>query len=277
MTHDAAALWADPGLGKTSIVLEAFRQIKEAGDAQRMLVVAPLLPATEVWPYEVRKWTQFRHFNVTLLHGANKLRQLLAADKADITVTNYESLLWLQKNTSRMPHYDIVAYDEITKLKNPRSQRSKAARKLFWPTARRWGLTGTPAPNGYEDVFGQALALDKGAALGRTLSEFRARYYTPHPYIPHNWQLLPGAVERIEAQLAPLTLRMAAEDYLDLPSQIDDVRKLHMPPALAKQYKELQKNMILALPDGVITAANAAAVYSKLAQLANGAMYTEEP
>lgn len=271
----AAALWADPGLGKTSIVLEAFRQLKEAGDAQRMLVVAPLLPATEVWPYEIRKWKQFRHFHISVLHGGSKLKMLRRGDchKADITVINYEGLTWLLKYAADMPDYDIVVADESTKLKNARAQRSRAWRKLFWPAPRRWGLTGTPAPNGYEDVFGQALALDKGVALGKTISEFRNRYYTPHPYLKYNWSLLPGAIERIETQLAPLTLRMAAEDYLNLPDRIDDVRKLHMTPPVAKQYKELKKDMLLALPGGVVTAANAAALYSKLAQLANGAIY----
>ena len=134
LDREAAALWIDMGLGKTSIVLEAFRRLKEAGEAKRMLVVAPLLPMTETWPPEARKWRQFRHMSVCLLHGPKKLQMLRAGGPAaaDITVINYEGLAWLQKHAADMPDYDIVAYDEITKLKNPRVQRSKAARKMFW-------------------------------------------------------------------------------------------------------------------------------------------------
>lgn len=274
-SRGAAALWAEPGLGKTTMVLEAFRQLQEAGKAQKMIVIAPLLPATEVWPYEVRKWKQFRHFKIAVLHGSSKMKTLRAAAQiSDITVTNYESLIWLRNATVYMPHYDIVVYDESTKIKTPGAMRSKAARRLFCDTPYRWQLTGTPAPNGYEDVFGQMLALDKGAALGKTMGEFRSRYYTPCLFQMYKWDLVPGAVERIEAQIAPMTFRLEAADYLDLPERIDDVRMSHMPAAVEKQYKTLKKDMLLALPEGTITASNAAGVYSKLAQLANGAVYT---
>lgn len=276
-SRSATALWAEPGLGKTTMVLEAFRQLKEKGAARRMLVIAPLLPATEVWPYEVRKWKQFRHFKIAVLHGASKMKMLrTVAQEADITITNYESLVWLLNAAPYMPDYDIVVYDESTKIKTPGAQRSRAARKLFRDTPYRWQLTGTPAPNGYEDVFGQILALDGGAALGRTMGAFRSRYYTPNTFQPYKWDLLPGAMERIESRIAPMVFRLAAADYIELPKCIDDVRSLHMPPAIEKQYKSLKRDMLLALPEGMITAANAAAVYSKLEQLANGAIYTGE-
>lgn len=276
-TTHSAALFADVGMGKSATVLQAFEELRQEGRARKMLVVAPLLPAKETWPYEVLKWRNFQHLRTVIVHGPHKPKLLVAAQDADIAIINYEGLAWLYGLHSKLlPAWDVVVFDELTALKTPSSLRSKSAKKLFANTQWRWGLTGTPAPNGYEDLFGQMLALDGGTALGKFKTAFMAQYYTSDPFKPFVLTMIPGAAEKIEQRIAHMVMRIAAADYLELPQRIDDIRLLHMDDALAKKYKTLKTSMLLSLPGGTITAANAGAVYSKLAQLANGAVYHDE-
>lgn len=271
MERGAAALFLDPGLGKTSIVLEAFRRLKERGAAERMLVVAPKRVCELVWEQEGRKWSQFRDLSFSFLHGPKKAERL--RDDVDIHLINPEGVPWLIGHLSRAElRWDTVVIDELTKFKNHRAQRSKLLRRKLGTAQRRWGLTGSPAPNGYMDLFGQLLILDDGAALGQYVTYFRDRYFQKG-FTGFDWSLTPGSAERIEDRISPYVLRMAAEDYLDLPPLQNNTIEVRPPPDAMKQYQELKRDMLLTVPEGTITAANAGGVFSKLKQLANGAIY----
>jgi len=275
LERDAAALFLDPGLGKTAIALEAFQRLKAKGEAKRMLVVAPLRVCQLVWRQEGRKWTQFRDLTFSLLHGPKKEKAL--DEQVDIHLINPEGVQWLTQQffaRTDLP-WDIVVLDELTKFKNHRAKRSKKLKTKLKQIKRRWGLTGSPAPNGYMDLFGQMLILDDGASLGKFITYFRDQYFTKN-WDGFSYDIRPGAAERIEARIAPLVLRMSAEDYLDLPPLVEHTIPVELPPAALKAYEEMKKEMLLALPEGVVTAANSAAVYSKLKQLTNGAVYLSE-
>ncbi len=270
----SAALFLDPGLGKTAITLDAFCKLHASGVAKRMLVIAPLRVCQTVWRQEAAKWEQFRHLRFSLLHGDKKAERL--KDDADVWLINPEGCMWLAKQFAlRSLPWDTVALDELTKFKNHQSERSKALRPRLKQVARRWGLTGSPAPNGLMDLFGQMLVLDDGAALGRFITHYRDSYfqlgYDGFTYTP-----MPGAQKRIEERIRPYVLTMSADDYLALPPLIDDVRKLEMEPKARATYNKMQQDMLAELPEGTVTGANAAAVYSKLKQMANGAVYLPE-
>ncbi len=270
----SAALFLDPGMGKTSIVLSAFATLATSALATRMLVVAPLRVIQTVWEAEAKKWTQFRHLKFSTLHGPKKQARL--KDDADIWLINPEGCQWLSDQYfGRSLPFDTVVIDELTKFKNPKSVRSKTLRPRLKNVRRRWGLTGTPIPNGYLDLFGQFLMLDDGAALGKYVTHYRDTYFQPD-FNGFDYQLQPGGAARIEAKIAPYVLRMAAEDYLDLPPLVDDVRLVDLEPAAKATYAAMKKDMLAELPEGVVTGANAAAVYSKLKQMANGAVYLGE-
>lgn len=273
MARGSAGLALDPGMGKTSITLEAFRQLKAAGQARTMLVIAPLRVCRIVWRQEGQKWTQFRGLRFSLLHGPKKAERL--SDDADIWLINPEGVDWLCKQYAFQPlPFDIVCIDELTRFKNAGGERFKALRPKMSKVRRRWGLTGSLAPNGYMDVFGQQLMLDDGAALGRFITHFRNNYFTVG-YDGWSYDLMPGAEARIITKLAPYWLQLSAEDYLQLPALVNDLRLIDLEPAAAKTYAKMKKEMIAMMPEGVVTAANAAACYSKLSQMANGAVYTE--
>ena len=270
-SHRSGGLALDPGLGKTSITLEAFRLLQQSGQARTMLVIAPLRVCRMVWRQEGAKWDQFRHLRFSLLHGAKKAERL--KDDADIWLVNPEGIAWLCKLFFGRPlPFDVVCIDELTKFKNAQSDRSKALRPRLAKTPWRWGLTGSLAPNGYMDVFGQMLVLDDGAALGRYITHYRDQYFQLG-YNGFDYTLLPGAEQRIIARIAPYWLQMSADDYLQLPELVQDDRHIAMSAEARKTYEEMKKDMLAELPEGTVTAANAAAVYSKLAQMANGAVY----
>jgi hypothetical protein len=272
MENGAAALFLDPGLGKTAITLEAFRRLKAAGVVERMLVVAPLRVCQLVWEQEGRKWSQFRDLTFSLLHGPRKGERL--HEDVDIHLINPEGVAWLTQQyygRSDLP-WDIVVIDELTKFKNHQAQRSKKLRKKLTGVRYRWGLTGSPAPNGYMDLFGQMLILDDGASLGRFITYFRDQYFT-RGYDGFSYTLRPGADKRIEEKIAPYVLRMSAADYLELPPLVDHIIEVALPPAALAQYEEMKQEMLLSLPEGVVTGANSGAIYSKLKQMANGAVY----
>lgn len=267
----AGGLPLRPGGRKTSITLEAFRRLQERGLARRMLVVAPLRVCRQTWRQEAAKWTEFRHLRFSLLHGAKKAERL--KDDADIWLINPEGVPWLaQQFLGRSLPFDVVTIDELTRFKNHQSVRSKSLRPRLKGVRYRWGLTGSLAPNGFMDLFGQMLMLDDGAALGRYITHYRDQYFQLD-YNGFDYTLMPGAEKRIIVKIAPYWFQMSESDYAQLPQLVQDPRYLEMDKASRAAYEAMKRDMLAQLPDGLVTAANAAAAYAKLSQMANGAVY----
>lgn len=273
MTHRSAGLPLKPGGRKTSITLAAFSLLKQQRVVKTMLVIAPLRVCRQVWRQEGAKWSEFRSLKFSLLHGSKK-DEALKAD-ADVYLINPEGVPWLcKKFTGRQLPYDIVTIDELTKFKNHQSERSKALRPRIDRVQWKWGLTGSLAPNGYMDLFGQQLLLDGGAALGRYITHYRDQYFQLD-YNGFDYNLMPGAERRIVAKLAPYWMNVDESDYAQLPMLVDNPIMLDLDKPSRAIYDRMKKAMIAELPGGVITAANQAACYSKLSQMANGAVYDE--
>lgn len=282
--NGAAALFLDPGLGKTSIVLSTFEKMRRQGVARKMLVIAPLRVCQLVWRQEAAKWDHTKHMTVEVLHGRHK-DKVFDNSTADVHVINREGVEWLLKKCRGKLPYDTVVFDELTKFKTAQGRRFKMLRggkvgQRTYPNAlanvaRRWGLTGTPTPNGYGDLFGQMLILDDGATFGRYITHFRDQYFVPD-FNGFDYKLQPGADKRIQAKLETIALRMSAEEYLELPPTITHVVEVDLDAKGKKAYKAMKDTMLLALEAETITAANAAVVSMLLEQLANGAIYMPE-
>lgn len=283
LEHGAAALFLDPGLGKTSITLAAFSFLKKKGVANKMLVIAPLRVARQVWPAEVAQWADFAHLKVVVLHGPKK-DQLLEED-ADVYVINPEGLEWLvygKGNATfsakrwRAFGFDTLAIDELTKFKHSKGVRFKALKNILESFGRRWGLTGTPAANGLLDLFGQCYVLDLGNALGKYITHYRMKYFINPDGQGWKWLPQPGAQERIYEQIKPLALRMSAEDYLSLPPLEDIVVKLDLPPSARKIYDAIEDDLMAQIGQSKKVVASAAAAGSALWQICNGGLYVDD-
>lgn len=273
LSQGSAGLFLDPGLGKTSIALASFLILLNRGLAQKMLIVAPLRPVYKVWPDEIKKWAEFEGLEYSILHGKDKEERL--EDDAHIHIINPEGLLWLLASKN-LPRYDVLCIDESSKFKNSQTKRFKLLKTFLHTFKRRWILTGTPVPNGLEDLFGQIYILDLGAALGKYITHFRNQYFQRVGYNLYEWRPVPGAFERVVDKISPLVLRMSAEEYLEMPELVNVVTKVTLPEKARTQYNEVEENFLTALEDGVLVAANAAVAGIKCRQIANGAVYLQD-
>jgi SNF2 family DNA or RNA helicase len=90
-----------------------------------------------------------------------------------------------------------------------------------------------------------------------------------------SYKPLPGAEQQIYRSISDITISMKSTDYLKMPEQIFSRCEVRLSEMEQKRYEELKKDLVLQLPDGEITAANAAALSGKLCQMANGAVYAD--
>lgn len=282
--NPAFALLLDPGLGKTSITLAAFDILKKMGIVKQMLVIAPLRVCYDVWPEEIAKWEDFNHLTHALLHGPKKEERLRS--DVDIFVMNPEGVEWLaqtekvnsrkRESTREWDWPEMLVIDESTKFKHGNTNRFKDIKTVLPHFDRRYALTGTPAPNGYHDLWGQYYMLDLGERLGEYVTHFRRKYFV-QGWDGFGWEIRDGgAEEEIEQAVSDITLRLSAEDYLDLPPMIQKDIGVALPPKAMELYVELQEEFILQVASGEVTAANAGVLGSKLRQVANGRVYLDE-
>ena len=270
----AAGLFLDPGLGKTSTTLGAFNALHDLSYVRRMLVIAPMRVCYNVWPNEVQKWKQFSHLRVQILHGREK-EQAINSD-ADVFVINPEGLPWLaERDRLKRIAPEMLVVDESTKFKNPSSKRFKILKKMLPSFQRRYILTGTPTAQGLEDLFGQIYILDGGAALGSYITHYRRKYFYQTGYGGYTYEPREGAADEIAEAISGFTLRLKAEDYLQLPELIHNEVAVDLPPEVRLMYQELERELIAVIQEEEITAPTAAAVSTKLRQLVNGGVYND--
>lgn len=281
LEEPAFAMFLDPGLGKTSISLAAYKTLREEGYCNGALVIAPLRPATMTWPKEPKRWTDFENLKVNVLHGPHKEKLLL--EEADIYVVNPEGLGWLFKALKKhFRHgkpwpFDLLFIDESTDFKNTRTLRFKRLKPNLNKFARRYVLTGTPAPNGLIDLFGQIYVLDGGRALGQYYSQFTREYFDATGYGGYSFKARPDTEKRIFKVLKPIAIRMEADDYLELPEVVMHNIYVQLPAKARKVYDDIEKEYFAELDDmRTITAVSAGASMAKCRQAANGAVYTDD-
>ncbi len=271
-----AGVFLDPGLGKTAITLAAFKVLKAQGMVKRMMVVAPLRVIHSTWPNEIWKWDEFRGMTYSILHGPEKKAR--SRIPADIYLVNPENF---QRGDPTLPYAecDMLVIDESTKFKNSQSQRFKNLKKHLDRFRRRYILTGTPMPQGYEDLFAQVYLLDRGAALGEYITHFRREHYDARAQYGgySEWELKEGHDKLILDKIAPFCLRMSAEDYLTLPELIENRVEVEMPPEARRVYDALEKEFIAMLSSGeTLESFSAASLTTKLRQVCNGGAYNGE-
>lgn len=278
-----AALFLDPGLGKTAITLNAILQLKKKKVIKKVLIIAPLLVCYNVWPAEIKKWAQFNNLSVAIAHGRKKLEAL--DTDADITLINYEAIAWLFSlkggglntvNKIKKAGFDVLVFDELSKMKNASSNRFKVLKNLLNAFKFRWGLTGSPAANGLMDLFGECFMLDNGKALGRYITHFKHAYFITVDPKGLIWRPLKDSADKIFDKIKHLALRMKAEDYLDMPEIIYNNIYVDLDKKTRAIYDEMEKEFITAINDKIVTAANAAVVGGKCRQICSGAIYVRD-
>ena len=276
--HPACGIFLDMGLGKTAITLTAISHLLyDSYEVSRVLIIAPLRVARDTWVAELAKWENLRALRMERILGTPKERIGALSRKAELYIINRENVEWLVKHfAGRKLPFDMLVIDELSSFKNSRAKRFLALKKVIGQFSRVVGLTGTPAPNGMEDLWPQVFLLDRGKRLGRTMHTYLDLFFTtPNSWQPYKRELKPGAEADIYQRLSDICVSMRAADHLNMPERVDNIVELTLSPREEKLYRRMERDMLLPYADGDVLALNAATLAGKLLQLSNGAVYDE--
>lgn len=278
-THTQSMMWLDMGLGKTVITLTSIAHLIRTQFLQAVVIVAPIRVIRLVWRQEAAKWAHTNHLKFSMVTGTRDQRTRALLRPADVYLVNYENLKWLSEtlhtyfvSKSKPLPFNGVVWDEISKMKNSATDRVRAVRRVLdhfiWTT----GLTGTPASNGYKDLHGQFLVVDKGQRLGSSKTAFRTRFYKkagPFKEVPYH-----DTEETIKNLIGDITLEMSAEDYNPLPDLIVNNIEVEMEGEVRVKYEQLEKDFFTQLDNGTtVEVFNQGSLTNKALQFSNGAVY----
>jgi SNF2 family DNA or RNA helicase len=289
LANPRSAVFAGMGLGKGAAALTALDSLALVeDDVYPILVLGTLRVARKVWSNEAAKWRHLRHLRVTKVIGEADERKAALRQRADIYTLNYENLPWLLEHLAGEWPFKTVIADESTRLKNFRlkqgGKRAQALAMVAHDQVRRWvNLTGTPSPNGLKDLWGQMWFLDEGQRLGRTWAGFESRWFA---YKRKADALKPGrmdiqtvihpwAHEQIHGAIRDLCLSIDAKDWFDVKEPVRVRVPVELPEKARKLYRDMEREMFMAIAGHEIEAVNAAAKTIKCLQLANGAVYLD--
>lgn len=307
VAHPFAGIYLSMGGGKTLTTLASLQEIRPSG---HILVVAPVKIARSTWLDEIEKHKMpvrtrslIYNENDKKLTRAKRLQRYAetldsSPGSARMFFINQELLHDLVEWYETQPDpvtgrkgaawpFPTVIIDESQGFKSAASRRFKRLKKVRPQILRLIELTGTPAPNGLLDLWSQIALLDQGMALGLTLTEYKARYFTPSKFIEGravDWDPLPGAKEAIYERVRHLV--MSAENTkLPLPPVLppQDVM-VHLDKDTMQAYKDFKRQQVLDLvvPDPqdpkkfTITADSQGVLHGRLLQFASGTMYVGE-
>lgn len=300
LENERCNIFAGMGLGKTSATYDVFTSLKAFGEVNRGIVFAPKLVAQMSWPDERKKWSEsFGHLSVAAAIGTPEQRVAALRQRADLTFINYDNIHWLIDAMGDEWDFDFVAADESTRLKGLRislqtsklgrefingqgSVRAKALAKIAHTKVRRWlNLTGSPAPRGIEDLWGQMFFVDKGLRLGRSFGGFHDRWFESYRSDDGYTSYKPKSHSQVEIQnlIRDVCLTVDARDYFDIQKPIESTRYIELPPKARKHYEEMQKELFTEITRGgfnfEVEALNAGSKFNKLRQIGSGFAFLE--
>ena len=270
--HDQTLLVAGLGFGKAVVGLTALQELIQAGAIKRVVVMAPLRVATSTWASEVHKWAHLKPELMAVACGGEASRKEAIDSGKPIVVINFESAVQLLEQAPE-GHFDALMIDELTKLKSTGGALFKTMRR--WVKGLNWraGMTATPVAEFGGDIYGQALLLDDGKALGTRKDAFMNEYFVPLDFKGYNWGIRPGAQEKLAGRLAGLVYRADDAEYL---ASLPPLQDIFMPVPLTEEARRVYTKMSKDSIYGDVVAPNEAVKAGKLAQIAAGGLYLND-
>ncbi|WP_018609526.1 SNF2-related protein [Uliginosibacterium gangwonense] len=269
---------SDPGTGKTGCEIEDFAPRRRKG-APPAIILATKSLLTSAWQEDFNLFAP--DMRVSVAWAENREEAFVV--EADAYITNHDGAKWLAKQNAKFwKRFEGGTYiiDESTAFKHHTSQRGKAAAKIRKHFEYARLMSGTPAPNGILDLWHQMLILDGGKRLGNSYYKFRNAACVPEQAGPMpnmiRWMDREGIEQTIAALLKDITIRHRFEDCVDIPPNTIRRVGFKLSARHMRLYKEMENFQLLELKDKRITAVNGAAVYTKLLQIASGAVYDQE-
>ncbi len=192
---------------------------------------------------------------------------------APVHIISRENVEFLVAAWGRHWPYDVVIIDESSSLKDYKTRRFKALKKVRPFIKRMHQLTATPAAETYLHLFAQIYLLDGGERLGKSFTAFRDNYFSFNAYT-YETKLKPGAEDEIIQKISDICLVMKSEDYLDIEEPLFVPHRVHLSDAEMRQYRDMERHLVVTLRDGSeVEAETAAELSQKLLQMASGVLY----
>ena len=277
LDRNGSGIFADPGLGKTGIVLSVVRILKKCRPGFKTLVIAPLPVVLNTWTEEVREWSDFEEIRVETLYGRNRVAA--AKKDADVYLLNAENIFWLfdllLSDFDEFP-FDMLVLDESTLFKNWSSKRTKVLRKFRDLFDRVVLLTGTPTPNGLLDIFSQIFLIDGGESLGRFLTPFKERYFYATGYKNKELKPYDESEDLIRRRTSGTVLRIDRSDVYDMPLLNEVVVPVTLPPDVRRIYDEFESRLFAEMDGEEVLSPSRSVNYGICRQIAAGGLYKPE-
>lgn len=296
ISHPKAGLFLDVGFGKTITTLAALLEMSMYGMISgHILIIAPKAIARSTWIDEMEKWGICAQ-TVSLIvneKGKQLSKQKRLERYAEIEThtpafyfINRELIAnlvdWHMDNKKAWPFPTIIV-DELQAFKSYKSTRFKALKTIAPVTQRFIGLTGTPTPNGIEDLWAEIYLMDQGQRLGKNITTYRNNYFVPGLVMNNitvNWKPRDGAENAIYAQVNDIVISVRNPN-IQLPQVTYNDVMCYMSDEEMAKYKELAKESVLDIllengDETSIEAVNAAILSAKLSQMASGTLYLEK-
>ena len=273
---DAAMLAMDMGTGKSMTAIALL----EEWDAKRALILCPL-SVCGVWPkqfgkHAVSEWeTITPPPKSTIAKRAAYVAHPLMFPGAEkqVVILNYESA-WREAMSALLGKYDwdVVILDESHRIKAAGGKASMFASRLRDRSRRRLCLTGTPMPHSPIDIYAQYRFLDPGI-FGTSKNRFQNRYAVMGGFNNHQvveWQNQEELTERIGS-----IAFFVGKEVLDLPDAVHMERTFQLGPKSMLLYRQLEKDFIGEVEEGVVLASNALTRSLRLRMATSGHTKTE--
>jgi hypothetical protein len=204
------------------------------------------------------------------------IRKELAKSKKCLHFINREQVEWLCEFYGKNWPYRTVIIDESSSFKDYKTERFKALAKIRRSPGfitRLHELTATPAAETYEHLFAQMYLLDLGKRLGKNITAYRNDHFLSNKWT-HKYTLRDGHEKLILEKIKDICLVMDAKDYLNVDEPNIVERPVKLPAKAMAFYDEMERESVVDLGDNVVVEAEtAAALSSKLLQMASGVLY----
>ncbi len=274
---EAWPLFHDMGTGKTAVAVNIMERHLQQGDCQAWFIGSPL-SVLDSWAEELERcFPASQVLDLTKFYSKSQRLKALATTTAQYILLNYESLDSLYFELLQALSYGPkgarrfgTCLDESTAIKNPRAQRSKAAVALGRKASYRGLMTGTPVPQGPEDIFGQYLYADP-SVFGTSFVSFRNYWMVTGGF--QGKQIL-GLRHGMEAEfnkrIYSMASRVTKAECLDMPPKVYEIVRYDLSPTEKQAYQDLAKDWVAEIKGGKVTASNGLTKSLRLAQICTG-------
>lgn len=288
-----ALLAVEMSLGKTVTVATTLRDLLDEFVIRKALIIAPLRVAQMTWPDEFQAWEHLKPIKWKSLCGTRVgqtvtpeqrmkwLREALDDPSCEVVIINRENVTWLYEavgGAKKWP-FDFLVYDESSRLKEGSKRTGSKRISEFGVLAKVREkmdgvieLSGTSAPNGLIDLWGQIYVIDQGRRLGTTKKAFLERWFDAD-YMGWNHTPKPNAEKEIMARIKDVMLSLKAAEVISLPPVVSLPVWVDLSKSEMATYKRFERDM--ALEEYDIDAVNRGVLTFKLLQFANGHVYRQ--